>query len=195
MIGADKLSGATNWNDRTTCILFGDAASALVIRKTDEENTSENQDFLIGAEIGADGRYGDILRIPGFGSACPPTKENRKAEMQYVHMNGPKTFQMAVQSMSSACRKLLQKTGVSTDQITWAIPHQANDRIITSVAEHMQLLDRVYRNVERVGNTSSASIGICLDELNRSGRLKRGDLILAASFGAGLTWAAEIIRW
>ena len=191
VIGADKLSCVTNWKDRSTCVLFGDAASALIVRV----DPAADFDCLVGSEIGADGRFGDILQIPGFGSACPATPESLAACRNSVVMNGPKTFQQAVLAMTTACRNVLDKTGVKPEQIRWVIPHQANDRIISSVAEHLNMPDRVYRNVERCGNTSSASIGICLDELNRSGRLNRGDYVLAASFGAGLTWAAEVIRW
>jgi len=191
LIGAEKLSGVTNWKDRSTCVLFGDAASALVVRN----DPAVSYDFLLASEMHANGDYGDILQIPGFGSACPATPENLASCRNSVVMNGPKTFQQAVLSMTSACRDVMAKTGIQPEQINWAIPHQANDRIISAVAGHLKMTDQVYRNVSRYGNTSSASIGICLDELNRSGRLKRGNIILAASFGAGLTWAAELIRW
>ncbi len=191
LIGGDKLSGVVNWTDRSTCVLFGDAASALVI----QVDPAAGEDFYVAGEISADGRNAEFLKIPGFGSACPPTQEGIVQHLNSITMNGPKTYQMAVSAMSSACRKVLDRTGVTPEDIRWAIPHQANDRIISSVAERLGISERIYRNVARFGNTSSASIGICLDELNRSGQLKRGDLVLTAAFGAGLTWAAELIRW
>jgi len=191
LVGGDKLSCVTNWTDRSTCVLFGDAASALVL----QSDPSIEGDFYVGAEVGADGRDAEFLKIPGFGSACPPTAEGVAQHLNCITMNGPKTYQMAVTSMSQACKRVLEKTGVRADQIRWAIPHQANDRIIGAVAARLGISESIYRNVSRFGNTSSASIGICLDELNRSGRLKKGDLILTAAFGAGLTWAAELLRW
>lgn len=191
LIGGDKLSGVTNWTDRSTCILFGDAASALVVQRTDEGD----EDFYVASEVSANGYEAGFLQIPGFGSACPPSQEGIDAHAYTIQMNGPKTFQMAVISMSNACRNVMEKAHVTHDQISWAIAHQANDRIISAVADRVGISDRIYRNVARFGNTSSASIGICLDELNRSGQLKRGDLILTAAFGAGLTWAAELLRW
>ena len=191
LIGGDKLSSVTNWTDRSTCVLFGDAASSLVL----QADPAFDDDFYVGAEVGADGRDADFLKIPGFGSACPPTAEGVAQHLNSITMNGPKTYQMAVTAMSQACRKVLEKTGVGVDQIRWAIPHQANDRIISAVAARLGISERIYRNVSRFGNTSSASIGICLDELNRSGQLQKGDLILTAAFGAGLTWAAELLRW
>ena len=191
LIGGDKLSSVTNWTDRSTCVLFGDAASSLVL----QADPAFDDDFYVGAEVGADGRDADFLKIPGFGSACPPTAEGVAQHLNSITMNGPKTYQMAVTAMSQACRKVLEKTGVGVDQIRWAIPHQANDRIISAVAARLGISERIYRNVSRFGNTSSASIGICLDELNRSGQLRKGDLILTAAFGAGLTWAAELLRW
>ena len=191
LIGGDKLSSVTNWTDRSTCVLFGDAASSLVL----QADPAFDDDFYVGAEVGADGRDADFLKIPGFGSACPPTAEGVAQHLNSITMNGPKTYQMAVTAMSQACRKVLEKTGVGVDQIRWAIPHQANDRIISAVAARLGISERIYRNVSRFGNTSWASIGICLDELNRSGQLQKGDLILTAAFGAGLTWAAELLRW
>jgi len=191
LIGADKLSGVTNWTDRSTCVLFGDGASALVICRDNEKD----DDFYIASEISADGNDADFLKIPGFGSACPASAEGIAQHLNTITMNGPKTYQKAVTAMSSSCKRVLEKTGVSASQLRWAIPHQANDRIISAVAERLGISDNIYRSVARYGNTSSASIGICLDELNKNGKLHRGDLILTAAFGAGLTWAAQLLRW
>lgn len=191
LIGADKLSGVTNWGDRSTCVLFGDGASALVIQRDD----CGSDDFYLASEVCADGNDADFLKIPGFGSACPATPEGIAQHLNTITMNGPKTYQKAVTAMSGACKRVLAKAGISAEELHWAIPHQANDRIITAVAERLGIRENIYRCVARYGNTSSASIGICLDELNRKGELHRGDLILTAAFGAGLTWAAQLLRF
>ncbi len=125
----------------------------------------------------------------------PASHETVDQHLHFIKMGGPKTFQLAVIAMSKACQAVLDKSGYTPEQIRWAIPHQANERIISAVAERLHMENKVYRNVSRYGNTSSASIGICLDELNRSGQLKKDDLLLTAAFGAGLTWAAEMISW
>lgn len=191
LIGAERMSSVMNWQDRTTCVLFGDAASAVVV----QSGPGWDGDFYQMSEVCANGEGADVLQIPGFGTACPPTPENIAGHMNSVKMNGQKTFQMAIAAMSGACQRVLDAAGVGVDSLRWVIPHQANDRIISAVSTRLGLGERVYRNVDRFGNTSSASIGICLDELNRSGRLERGDLVLLTAFGAGMTWAAQLIRW
>ena len=192
VVGAEKMSMLVDWADRSTCVLFGDAAAAVVLENDGDPATP---DFYVGGVLGADGNYADILQLPAGGSAHPTTLETVQQKMHFLRMGGPKTFHLAVLSMTAACREVLEKSGVRPDEIAWAVPHQANQRIISAVAERLGMADKVYLNVDRYGNTSSASIGICLDELNRDGKLKRGDLVLAASFGAGLTWASTLIRW
>ena len=192
VVGAEKMSMLVDWTDRSTCVLFGDAAAAVVLENDGDPATP---DFFVSGVLGADGSYADILQLPAGGSARPTSEETVRNKMHYLKMGGPKTFHLAVLAMTSACREVLKKSGVSPDQIAWAVPHQANRRIIDAVAERLDMKDKVYLNVDRYGNTSSASIGICLDELNRDGKLKTGDLVLAASFGAGLTWASMLIRW
>ena len=125
----------------------------------------------------------------------PPSHETIDNHLHFIKMGGPKTFQLAVQSMTNACRTILERTTVPREKIRWVIPHQANWRIISAVASRLDMPEKVYQNVERYGNTSSASIGICLDELNRTGQLEKDDSVLVVSFGAGLTWAALLIRW
>ncbi|MBE6398955.1 MAG: ketoacyl-ACP synthase III [Lentisphaerae bacterium] len=192
VIGAEKMTSLVDWTDRSTCVLFGDAAAAFVL---ENDGNPETEDYYVAGEVGADGEWADILRVPAGGTAMPPSHETVDAKLHYLKMGGPKTFHMAVLSMTNACRAVLEKSGTDVQDVTWAVPHQANRRIIDAVAERLGIPEKVYLNVDRYGNTSSASIGICLDELNRSGKLKRGDLVLAASFGAGLTWAAMLIRW
>ena len=192
VIGAEKLSSIVDWEDRSTCVLFGDAASAVLL---ENDGNPETPDFYVDGVVSADGNFGDILRMPAGGSAAPASHETVDARGHFIKMGGPKTFQLAVQSMTNSCKLLLDRTGIPAENIRWAIPHQANQRIISAVASRLTIPDRVYLNVDRYGNTSSASIGICLDELNRSGQLVKDDLVITASFGAGLTWASLLIRW
>ena len=192
VIGAEKMSSLVDWSDRSTCVLFGDGAAAFVL---ENDENPETEDFYVAGEVLADGSVADLLIVPAGGSAMPASHETVDNKMHYIKMGGPKTFQLAVISMVSACRNVLEKAGLTPDDVVWAIPHQANRRIIDAVANKLGIPEKVYLNVDRYGNTSSASIGICLDELNREGKIKKGDLILTASFGAGLTWAALLIRW
>lgn len=192
VIGAEKLSSITDWSDRSTCVLFGDAAAAVVL---ENDGNPETPDFYADGFVSADGNFGDVLLMPAGGSAMPASHETVENHLHFIKMGGPKTFQLAVHSMVDACRTLLDRASVPKDKIRWVIPHQANWRIISAVASRLDMPERVYQNVDRYGNTSSASIGICLDELNRSGQLEKDDYALVVSFGAGLTWAALLLRW
>lgn len=192
VIGAEKMTSLVNWEDRSTCVLFGDGAAAFVLENDGDPDTP---DFYVAGEVAADGNAADILQVPAGGSAMPASEQTVAEKLHTIHMGGPKTFHLAVLSMVNACRAVLEKSGTKAEDIIWAIPHQANRRIIDAVATKLGIPEKVYLNVDRYGNTSSASIGICLDELNREGKIKKGDLILTASFGAGLTWAALLIRW
>lgn len=192
VIGAEKLSSIVDWTDRSTCVLFGDGAAALVLESSDDIP----EDFYIAGKLAADGNYGDILQLPAGGSAMPASHETVDNHLHFIKMGGQETFKLAVNAMVSASREVLETAGIAPDQVSWVIPHQANHRIISAVAHRLEIPDdRVYSNIDRYGNTSSASIGICLDELNRAGKLKKGDVILLTAFGGGLTWAAELIRW
>ncbi len=184
VIGAEKLSSIVDWTDRSTCVLFGDGAAALVLESGDEIEA----DFYVAGKLAADGNYGDILHLPAGGSAMPASHESVDGKCHFIKMGGQETFKLAVTAMSTACKEVLADSGIAPEQIAWVIPHQANHRIISAVAARLTIPDeRVYVNIDRYGNTSSASIGICLDEMNRSGKLKRGDYILLTAFGGGLT--------
>ncbi len=192
MIGSEKLSYFVDWKDRATCVLFGDAASAVVIGKDD----NLEEDCILSSCLGANGHHVNLLYHPVGGSAAPVTHENLGTHAHALNMGGPEVFKLAVPAMVSAAKKVLEDAGVPSSSLRWVIPHQANKRIIDAVAARLDVApDKVYANIQNYGNTSAASIGICLDELNRSGQLQRGDLILTTSFGAGLTWAANLIRW
>lgn len=191
VVGGEKLSAFTDWSDRNTCVLFGDGAGALVLAQGDDIEG----DFYLASKLSADGRYADILQMPAGGSALPASAATVAERQHCIRMGGSKTFQMAVALMANTCSELLQQTGISPEQLRWLIPHQANERILTAVATRLNMLDRVYVNIGRYGNTSAASIGLALDELNRAGEIKRGDLLLLTAFGGGLTWAAQLLRW
>jgi 3-oxoacyl-[acyl-carrier-protein] synthase III len=190
IIGAEVLSRVMDFRDRTTCVLFGDGAGALVLRRSEERG-------VLGSVLGADGRAAEILIIPAGGSASPPSHESVDARDHAIRMpNGRDVFKRAVVEMASACRQLLEKSGYSPDDVDVLIPHQANARIMIAVAERLGIgLDRSVVDVETVGNTSAASIPIALDRAWRAGRIRTGDLVLMTSFGAGLAWGANLVRW
>ena len=144
----------------------------------------------------AAGIYSELLYLPAGGSAMPASHESVEQRQHYIKMTGKELFKLAVNGMVDACRTTMQESGVKSEDVTWVIPHQANMRIIGAVAQRLTIPEeRVFVNIDKYGNTSAASIGICLDELCRSGKIKRGDYILLTAFGGGLTWGAMLIRW
>ena len=191
VIGAEKLSSITNWTDRNTCVLFGDGAGALILQHRDA-----GAHGIIATHIGSDGNYSDILWMPGGGCRTPITAENAHQHLQTIHMSGKDVYKQAVVSMIDASKKALDKAGLTIEDITCVIPHQANVRIIEAIADRLKIsIDRFFVNLDRYGNTSAAAVAIALDEANRSGRLKRGDYILMVVFGGGLTWSSTVIEW
>ena len=191
VIGTEKMSSIVNWKDRNTCVLFGDGAGAVVLTQTDVE-----KDCLIASEHKSNGKLTEILGIPGGGCLEPITSENIDDGLQYLRMDGPTVFKQAVSSMVRACKKALEKSGLTKDQIKWVIPHQANKRIIDAVGKGVGVDPaKVYVNVNRYGNTSSATIPIALDEIVKGDLVCDGDYILYVAFGGGLTGGASIVRW
>jgi 3-oxoacyl-[acyl-carrier-protein] synthase III len=190
VIGAEVLSSVMDYTDRTTSILFGDGAGAVVLRPSESPG-------VLGSVLGADGRAAEILLIPAGGSARPASHETVDARDHSIRMpNGREVFKRAVVEMTNACRELLEKSGYTPEDVDVLIPHQANARILIAVAERLGIpLDKAVVDVETVGNTSAASIPIALDRAWRAGRVKVGDLVLLTSFGAGLAWGANLIRW
>ncbi|HEY3756591.1 MAG TPA: beta-ketoacyl-ACP synthase III [Opitutaceae bacterium] len=175
VIGAEKMSSVLDWKDRTTCVLFGDGAGAVVIGASDEPGRG-----LLGTRLGS---HGD-----GAHALCMPNG--------YITMKGREVYKSAIRVMDEAARDILEQHGLTAHQIGLVVPHQANLRIIESVAAYLKLpLDRFFINVDRYGNTSAASIPIALDEARRAGRIKVGDLTLLVAFGAGLTYGSALIRW
>lgn len=190
VIGADKLSSIVNWQDRNTCVLFGDGAGAAILRYR------AGSHGVITTYMGSDGNYGDILHIPGGGCAIPVTKENFDKKLNTLQMNGRETFKQAVTSMLAAAREALKRSGLTVEDLTCIIPHQANARIIEALAERLDLpLSKFHVNLDRYGNTSAAAVAIALDEANRTGRFKEGDYILMVVFGGGLTYASSVVQW
>lgn len=174
IIGVDLLSRITDYSDRSTCVLFGDGAGAMVLGPVPEGYG------LLASDLGADGSGGDFLY----------------QENHYIKMAGSEVFKFAVRVMENATKRVLDEVGLSTEQLQWVIPHQANIRIITVAAARLGIPEeRFFVNVDRYGNTSAASIGIAFDELARSGKLQDGDYLVLVGFGAGLTWSALLLKW
>jgi len=190
VIGADKLSSIVNWEDRNTCVLFGDGAGAAILRHRPGARG------IITTAMGSDGKLADILYTPGGGSAAPITAENVHEKLATIHMNGRETYKQAVKTMVESSQQALRQAGVTMDQIKCIIPHQANLRIIEAIADRLETsLDKFHINLDRYGNTSAAAVAIALDEAARQQRFQRGDLLLLVVFGGGLTWAASVIEW
>lgn len=191
VVGAEKLSSVVDWSDRTTCVLFGDGAGAAVLETTTTPGVG-----LLANLLGADGTNAELLHCAGGGSAAPATADSLAAGQQFLRMNGKEVFRHAVRVMTEACERVLTQAGVTSAQVAWFIPHQANIRILEAVASQLQVgMERFPSNLERYGNTSAASIPLALEEAWRDGKLKHGDLILIVAFGAGLTWGATLLRW
>ncbi len=175
VVGVEKLSEIVDWSDRSTCVLFGDGAGAVVLERSEEESD------ILASKMYSDGSLWDIL----YADKCG-----------YIRMKGRELFKVAVRNMEEACREVLKSAGVSPEEISLVIPHQANVRIINSLADKLEIpRDKVFVNIDRYGNTSAASIPIALHEAIEEGKLKRGDLVLMTAMGGGLTWGALLLRY
>jgi 3-oxoacyl-[acyl-carrier-protein] synthase-3 len=191
VIGVEKLSSIVDWTDRTTCVLFGDGAGAAVIGASPRPAVG-----LIGAKLGSYGDCVDLLCIPAGGSNTPASAASLASRDHFLKMKGKEVFKYAVRGMEEAARDILEQHGIAANQINLVIPHQANRRIIESIAQYLELpMERFFVNLDRYGNTSAASIPIALDEARRAGRINPGDLTLLVAFGAGLTYGSALIRW
>jgi 3-oxoacyl-[acyl-carrier-protein] synthase-3 len=191
IIGAEKLSGILDFEDRTTCVLFGDGAGAAILSRSDIPGVG-----FLGGIGGADGSNPELLCQPAGGSAIPPNLDSIATRQHFLKMNGKEIFKQAVRVMEQASTDLLAKLKLQTSDIDLVIPHQANLRIIDALTKRLEIPeDSVFINLQKYGNTSAASVGIALDEARRSGRLKSGDQSLLVAFGAGLTWGASMVKW
>ena len=191
VVGVDKMSAIIDWQDRGTCVLFGDGAGAVVL----ERGQGASRGIMATAML-SDGNLASLLRIDAGGSAMPLTEELLKARRQYLVMEGNLVFKHAVRSMHEVSEMVLAKAGLKAEAVAWVVPHQANKRIISALGEKLNVpMERIVTNLERYGNTTAASIPLALNEAVKDGRIKEGDYILTVAFGAGLTWGATVLQW
>ncbi|MCF7816504.1 MAG: ketoacyl-ACP synthase III [Kiritimatiellales bacterium] len=189
VIGSEKMSTFIDWEDRGTCILFGDGAGAAVLRAGGEGRG------IMQSAMGSDGSLADLLWTPGGGSRNPATHEMIDQRQQYLKMQGREVFKHAVVRMGEAVLQALEKNNLTVDDIKCFIPHQANIRIIDSIAKRLGIADRIYTNVDKYANTSSAALAIALDEAVKDGTIQKGDLVALTVFGGGFTWGANVLEW
>ena len=194
VLGAEKLSSITDYEDRSTAILFGDGAGAAVVERVD--GTGDRPRGILSTFLKSDGRLAELLYRPGGGTRTPISQAVVDERSHFIRMAGREVFKAAVLAMSEACDEALERAGVTADQIDLLVPHQANVRIIEATAKHAGMpMSKVMINVDRYGNTSSASIPLALDQAIQEGRIGPGSLVLIVAFGAGFTWGSAVIRW
>ena len=184
------LSKITDWDDRTTCVIFGDGAGAVIVGPSDDDSG------ILSIHINSDGKMWDLIHVPGGGSRNPVSQSSIEQRMHYIKMKGNETFKVAVRTLEDIALKTLEENNIDPSSLSLLIPHQANLRIIQATAERLKVpMDKVIINLDKYGNTSAASIPIALDEALQSGRIREGDYILLEAFGGGLTWASALIKW
>ncbi|MCS7215932.1 MAG: beta-ketoacyl-ACP synthase III [Thermodesulfovibrio sp.] len=190
VVGAEMLSRFTDWTDRTTCVLLADGAGAVLV-----EPTKKNEGIQL-IDIFSDGTMWDFIHMPAGGAQMPVTEDVIKKRLNYIKMRGNETFKVAVKTLEEVVDTTLKKGGITSSQLKLLVPHQANIRIIKAMAKRLDLpMEKVMVNIHKYGNTSAASIPIALDEACEQGRIEKGDYIMLAAFGAGLTWGAALIKW
>jgi 3-oxoacyl-[acyl-carrier-protein] synthase-3 len=190
VVGVETLSRIVDYTDRNTCVLFGDGAGAAILQPC------APGEGILSVSMGSDGALGDVLEVPAGGSGLPASAETVAARGHFIKMRGRELFKIAVRAMGDSVKRTLDETGLSVDDIDLLVPHQANQRIIDAVLERLGLpAEKVIGNIEKYGNTSSASIPISLDEVAREGRLKPGDHVSMVAFGGGATWGATLVKW
>ncbi len=190
LIGCEIMSQITDWSDRSTCVLFGDAAGAAVLK------AEEGDRGILASCINADGAGRDLIKLSYDHDRTPLDGDQRAGAVGYASMEGQEIFRVAVRALVEACLTSLEKAGLQPSDVDLFVPHQANLRIITATMEKLELpQDKAYINIQKYGNTSSASIPVALWEAEKAGRIKRGDIVLTVGIGAGITWGANVIRW
>lgn len=190
VIGAETLTKILDFSDRNTCVIFGDGAGAAIVSEVPEGYG------IMSTYIGADGRGGDLLKVPAGGSRIPSSIESVQNRLHYVKMDGKEVFKFAVKIMGDAAEKALEKCGLTKEDIDYLIPHQANIRIIEASVKRLKIShDKVYINLDKYGNMSSASVAIAIDEANSKGLLNDGDTVVLVGFGGGLTWGSAVLKW
>jgi 3-oxoacyl-[acyl-carrier-protein] synthase-3 len=191
VVGADKMSSIVDYTDRNTCILFGDAAGAVLLEPSEDPSYG-----LLDHKLYCDGSGGAYLYMKGGGSLHPASHETVDKRMHYIYQDGKAVFKVAVIGMAEVSAEIMRRNNLTSEDIAWLVPHQANLRIIDATAERMGLdRSKVMINIDRYGNTTAATIPLCLSEWWQCGKLKRGQNIVLASFGAGYTWGAALVRW
>ncbi len=191
VVASDKLSSITDYEDRSTAVLFGDGAGAIVL-----EASATSPYGILSTYLNADGRGADLLALPAGGSRWPASKDTVESRLHFLKMSGNDVFRFAVKAMPDAVEEGLKRAGLTVQDMDMLVPHQANQRIIDAAMRQFGLSeDKVVKNIERYGNTSVASIPLALDEVRQDGRLKAGSVLVLAAFGAGLTWGSTVIRW
>ena len=189
VIGTEILSSITDWEDRSTCVLFGDGAGAAVLEPVKKGG-------ILSALLGSDGTAADILKVPAGGSLLPATHQTLKGRLHFIKMHGADVFKHAVRTMSHSVQQILDECGLKLEDITCLIPHQANIRIIDALIQRLGLdKAKVFINVDKYGNMSSASSAVALCEAAQKGRIKKGEILVQVAFGAGLTWGATVVEW
>lgn len=190
VIGAEVFSRIVDWQDRNTCVLFGDGAGAVVLE------AQEGDSGVLSTHVHSDGAFWELLYQPGFGSRYPASEAGIRERLPYLKMQGNEVFKVAVRSLHEVAEEALVANGMASGDVDLFIPHQANRRILEATAKRLKLReDQVYVNVDRFGNTSGASIPLALDEANRAGRIQEGDIVLFDAFGGGFTWSSALVRW
>ncbi len=189
VIGAEKMSTFLDWEDRGTCVLFGDGAGAVVLQ------ASETGRGIMKGSFGSDGSLADLLWTPGGGSRNPMSHEMLDRKEQYIKMAGREVYKHAVKQMTQSVRDVLELNGLSSDDIKCFVAHQANARIIEAVGKRLDVMDRMFMNIEKYANTSAAALLIAIDEVVKSGAVQQGDKMLLVAFGGGFTWGANIVEW
>jgi 3-oxoacyl-[acyl-carrier-protein] synthase III len=191
VVGADKMSAIVDYTDRNTCILFGDAAGVVLLEPTEEKEFG-----IIDQRLYSDGSGKESLHMKGGGSLNPPTHETIDKKMHYIYQDGKAVFKSAVVGMADVSVEIMERNNLKGDDVAWLVPHQANLRIIDATAQRMGIdRSKVMINIDKYGNTTAATIPLCLSEWWLSGQLKRGQNIVLAAFGAGYTWGATLIKW
>ena len=191
LIGVETLSKILNWNDRGTCVLFGDGAGAAVLGPAEDDGRG-----LLSVRMASDGAAGSLLELPAGGSRMPATHETIEQGLHFIKMRGNEVFKYAVRAMTEMARDALAVAGQDVSDVDLLIPHQANLRIISATAKRLGIpMEKVFVNVNRYGNTSAASVPLALNEARREGRIVDGDLVELVTFGAGFTWGAAVVRW
>lgn len=192
VIGGEIISNRIDFKDRATCVLFGDGAGAVVLGHSNSSGDGE----IVDVQIQSDGKLWELIHVPGGGSRIPASLKMLEEGLQYLKMQGNEVFKYAVRIMVDSALKVMKSAGVTSNKIDWFIPHQANIRIMDTVAKRLRIpKEKMIITVHKYGNTSAASIPTALDEAVRSGKIQRGDLILTSSFGAGFTWGAALFKY